>query len=54
LQTFYGFSEQLTRNSNVTTIAKFAVDKDANHLRRPLNGGNGVAYGALGKGKGGN
>ncbi|KAK4699952.1 alkaline phosphatase D, partial [Phenoliferia sp. Uapishka_3] len=45
---YFGFYDQLTRNSNVTHMGSFTTTKGTNKLDRPLNGGKKVAFGALG------
>jgi len=47
---YFGFYDQTTRNSNVTRMAEFHVDHNTNKLRRPLNNGQAVAFGNLGRG----
>lgn len=44
---YYGFYDQLSRNSNVTKLATFYTDRGTNKLRRPINNGTRPAFGSV-------
>ncbi|KAK4703749.1 alkaline phosphatase D, partial [Phenoliferia sp. Uapishka_3] len=48
---YFGFYDQLSRNSNATLMGRFTTQRDSNKLDRPLNGGKNVTFGYLGAGK---